>query len=509
MRSRWLLGATAFLLLLTGPAWGSNLTEVRAGVHPDFTRVVLQLDAATPYSLIQLTTKENGIHVLHLSVKATPRPMPRVAPRGSPHVKGVAVSGRPDGTADVRIRLRGELELKELVLRGPDRIVLDFFAVGSGKGSLVSALVPPDLGSSLAGSDAGATTEKAPAERPTLDEAHDAEFNQALAEAESALQAAAREADAEAARVEAETARREAEAQAAAPTPEDLEAELEAELASMPEAGDAAFDEGSDTSVEDPAAGDSDAFAGVEMAEVVPDEPTRAEPAETPATPAEDSGGSLLGSPLALAAIAGVALIGLLFVFGRRRKADDADESLSPLDASEGGVSDDNAGLGGLFDGNDVNEERSEAEEVTDADAPAPFVGSADENDTPEAIIVSDDAADTNDSPSEEPTVDEGFDYPAISPASGASTSAPPLSAPSDLGNSEVSKVVEEFERRIAHLESRLEEVFDAKDRLERQVAAQTEELRVQRAAIARTQRVLRTIARPEDDEPSEPAPKL
>ena len=39
--------------------------------------------------------------------------------------------------------------------------------------------------------------------------------------------------------------------------------------------------------------------------------------------------------------------------------------------------------------------------------------------------------------------------------------------------------------------------------RLERQVAAQTEELRVQRAAIARTQRVLRTVAPRGDEEPS------
>ena len=94
----------------------------------------------------------------------------------------------------------------------------------------------------------------------------------------------------------------------------------------------------------------------------------------------------------------------------------------------------------------------------------------------------------------------------------GDSFSMPPTpgvvpSSPSDIGSAEVGKMVEEFERRIAHLEGRLEEVLDSKERVERQVAAQTEELRVQRAAIARTQRVLRGIARPED-EASEPAPK-
>lgn len=61
----------------------------------------------------------------------------------------------------------------------------------------------------------------------------------------------------------------------------------------------------------------------------------------------------------------------------------------------------------------------------------------------------------------------------------------------------------DENERRIAHLERRIEELVDARERLERQVAAQTEELRVQRAAIARTQRVLRTVAPRGEDEPS------
>jgi hypothetical protein len=61
----------------------------------------------------------------------------------------------------------------------------------------------------------------------------------------------------------------------------------------------------------------------------------------------------------------------------------------------------------------------------------------------------------------------------------------------------------DEAERRIAHLERRLEELVDARERLERQVAAQTEELRVQRAAIARTQRVLRSVAPRSEEEPS------
>ena len=60
-------------------------------------------------------------------------------------------------------------------------------------------------------------------------------------------------------------------------------------------------------------------------------------------------------------------------------------------------------------------------------------------------------------------------------------------------------------EQRMANLEARLDEVTEAKERLERQVDAQTEELRVQRAAIARTQRALRNLSRPEEEAPTEP----
>jgi septal ring factor EnvC (AmiA/AmiB activator) len=69
-----------------------------------------------------------------------------------------------------------------------------------------------------------------------------------------------------------------------------------------------------------------------------------------------------------------------------------------------------------------------------------------------------------------------------------------------------VMRMLREFEQRVSGLESKLEEVSEAKERLERQVAAQTDELRVQRAAIARTQRALRNLSRPDDESPTEPA---
>jgi septal ring factor EnvC (AmiA/AmiB activator) len=75
----------------------------------------------------------------------------------------------------------------------------------------------------------------------------------------------------------------------------------------------------------------------------------------------------------------------------------------------------------------------------------------------------------------------------------------PSSAATSRSAGSEPERRVEEFERRVAHLEKRLEEMAEVKDRIERQLATQNEELRVQRAAIARTQRVLRNLSRPED----------
>ena len=73
-------------------------------------------------------------------------------------------------------------------------------------------------------------------------------------------------------------------------------------------------------------------------------------------------------------------------------------------------------------------------------------------------------------------------------------------------GDSDVGRLVRELERRVAQLETRLDEANEARERLERQVAAQSEELRVQRAAIARTQRALRGLNRGDEEQATEPA---
>jgi septal ring factor EnvC (AmiA/AmiB activator) len=72
-----------------------------------------------------------------------------------------------------------------------------------------------------------------------------------------------------------------------------------------------------------------------------------------------------------------------------------------------------------------------------------------------------------------------------------------------------VMRMVRELATRVGDLETRLEDAVDAKERLERQVAAQTEELRVQRAAIARTQRAVRNLSQSVEETPTEPAPRV
>ncbi len=93
--------------------------------------------------------------------------------------------------------------------------------------------------------------------------------------------------------------------------------------------------------------------------------------------------------------------------------------------------------------------------------------------------------------------VNESLGGPAMPPVMGG-------------GSEEMQQMFAEMTRRLEALEARCDELVDARDRLERQVAAQTEELRVQRAAIARTQRAVRNLGRGESesegDEPTEPA---
>ena len=467
-----IIGIAALTLLLANAASGANLTDVRVGVHKDYTRVVFQLDGVSPYRLVGLESKPEGGLLLILALDAGPIEVAPIRPAKSRHIQALRLRGGEAGGSQVRIRLHGDAEMKELVLRKPDRIVIDFYDPGAGVASLVSSLV------------ASATVAQAPLESGEL---------------------------------------------AAVSEPIDLEPAVD-ELSEPvgDEAPAGSFEEGSDEplvgevvggvpEVLEPAAEPDDAFAGVEIGEVVAEEPLADRPPGTSPPPLDlpggESDGSLLDSPVVLTALAGLAVVALLFALGRRRRADAENEAFSPLDAAEGaepGVAE------------SVGAERAEAErdagfalagdpegegEASTAEEVA--VSAADESTLPPAGEHDIDLEAAGEVVVEGTEMNQDTDSPTAA-VTGGGLPTPPLAAlgQSDVGASEVAKLVEEFDRRIAHLENRLEEVVDAKERLERQVSAQTEELRVQRAAIARTQRVLRTIARP-DEEASEPVPKI
>jgi hypothetical protein len=98
----------------------------------------------------------------------------------------------------------------------------------------------------------------------------------------------------------------------------------------------------------------------------------------------------------------------------------------------------------------------------------------------------------------------------SASPVSSHAEERKPLEVPivPEESGAEVGLLLKEIERRVAGIESRMDELTEGRERVERQVAAQTEELRVQRAAIARTQRAVRNMSRPDDAQATEPAPR-
>jgi hypothetical protein len=240
---------------------------------------------------------------------------------------------------------------------------------------------------------------------------------------------------------------------AAEPEPEAAEepAAPEEELALEPEAAPEGAEEAGETGAEpeiDELAGAPEPItqpSDAPPAEATPPAAAEVEPAQTTTPIAAEPSGSVFGNPVVLGAVAAVLLV--LFVFLRRRLR--SAEQAAPLS------------------------HRGADEPFAPPQRGVP-VGAT--------------------SGSGESTFDVEAD--ALGPLPKDEDSLPALRRASvDAGD--------ETERRIAHLERRIEELVDARERLERQVAAQTEELRVQRAAIARTQRVLRTVAPRGDEEPS------
>ncbi len=418
------LGA-AILLLAAFPAKAANLVGVRIGVHEKYTRVVLETDARAPCWIESSDSEEL---LLRLSAASGAKV---IASEQSPHMASMAVEPAELGASEIRIALRGPVEVEKLVLSAPHRIVLDL----RGEGEAVAA--PPTA------------AEPAP---------QDAQL--APTAGQPALQSPLPEPVAEAIPEPADAPPAEAplESMPAEPAPEEVEESEELAVApAHPEP--------------DPSA----VLAAEEAEEPVP----AASEAPTPSgvvPPQTAAGGGLLDGlpepldqPLFLGALVVFLILAIAFAVARRRGAAEEEEPATPFAAGEPFSVDEQPGV-------------AEPQEDTDANLPIASAGASQESSLFDQPVES---VDPLDEPQSEEAAPDREEVAVALPVAESAPGADPS---------------QELERRLAQLEERVDEMIDTKDRLGRQIAAQTEELRVQRAAIARTQRMLRDLTRPADE---------
>jgi hypothetical protein len=469
-----LTGIAAVLVAIALPAWGARVLDVRTGQHPGYSRVVFELDSPVGYK-VERSNPETGGSELIVSLDALAEARTISSAKGFISQIVIKSDGR---RSTARMSLVGSgLKLKEMILANPPRIVLDVLDESAQKAAApaVKVVEPPKVVEAKAPK---AATGEPPKPAPTRAEP-----------------------------VRAEPPKPEPAVVSGGSLPQRGAMDGIQPPASVPDAGSDAPSVPTQIAMNKPsvspsapatAPGPAPTAPAVRPPAATPVSPAvnpapkpavTARPATTPRVPAvvvpAEQG---LASPknLALGAVAVVLLAGAGFVVWRRRGAAEV------MDASEfeNVNADDNpfAAYGADTLGDD--------DEIV---APSFASGEA----ATEGIEIDEDEARSSRT--------EGADMQMATDGNATTIMTPPPVRGSHAGAShaagdDVSRMIAEFERRMAGMETRIDELVDAKERLERQVAAQTEELRVQRAAIARTQRAVRNLNRPGDDAPTEPA---
>ncbi len=489
-RAVWIVAFAAGLL--AGPAWASKVVEVRIGNHPTFTRVVFELDAPAGYGIERRTVEEGASEILvTLEASSTPR---SVMSRSAMAERVAVQDGRARSVAHIRLK-KSPSRVKELILSNPPRIVFD--------------LMLPEK-------ELLAVARKAQAEAALK---ADKKEKRKAAEAQK-LATAPKPAPEALAALKAPKPTPEASAAPKAPKPK-------AELASTPKPSPprAAEPKPSAASKAPPPAELPKQVAPPEpekpkaLAKAEPPKPAvkplppRAEPkkaaAKKPASaPVPTAGGGIDWVTWGgMAAGVLVVLLAIVLVLRRRALPNDLDvTALAEEESDEGGILD-----GGFAMGEEAAPMSMGA--TAEASEPAPKEPIAPGTQIPEEEpprSTPDIAAGPglfDDEPEKEnETMDtESTDMPMERTASELPTQMG-AGVAGAAGESDIARLVQDLERRVAQLETRLDESVDARERLERQVAAQSEELRVQRAAIARTQRALRSLNRGEEEQATEPA---
>jgi hypothetical protein len=260
-----------------------------------------------------------------------------------------------------------------------------------------------------------------------------------------------------------------------------------------------------------------------------PVKPQPAKPGPSETSPAAASPGwmeRLTGDPIVQGAVAVgmLVLVGLVFHAVRSRRAlpNDLDvtaiaeevERAGPLPAggfsmddafasSKSKVADDESAFDGLFEQDDAAPRPAAEKTAFSAPdpTPAPIVAQTPEPSEPDSLFGDTDSIVGERASEGDDPMNQDMDLPVDS-----AMDPPPAMGGAAAPSNDVMQMIQGFERRMQALEAKLDEANEAREKLERQVAAQSEELRVQRAAIARTQRALRTMSRADEDKATEPA---
>ena len=141
-RAAW---TVLLLLLVAAPAQANRINQVRVGNHPNFTRLVFEMDAFTGYQ-VERQIGADGVEQLTVTLDAS-TPMRAITSK-SIGIESVDIPASTDhAIAQIRLRKPG-LQMKEMILSNPPRIVLDFVhsaaAVAELKGDLDDKPAPAE-----------------------------------------------------------------------------------------------------------------------------------------------------------------------------------------------------------------------------------------------------------------------------------------------------------------------------------------------------------------------------
>lgn len=469
----WAVLWSVLLVAVAGTAAAAEVVEIRVGRHPTFTRIVFETDIPAGYRIERQSDASGDATSITVTMEASSKPLS--VSSGSSLVESVTVGEDPEGAvADIRLKQPG-LRFKAMILANPPRIVVD--VMGPTEPTATSRARAPGAKPIAV----VAAESKQPAPKATAKLAK----KKPTPSVKPGLSITAK--------TELDPGQSIAKATPAATPEKQREVEVGTESAAV-----------ALVTADEPPSTAKPSTPG-KAARKVSSRPKR-KPVSVASTRQKEE--SLLDAlPVdggTLARIAGALAVGYLaFAFVRRKKKAAPDEGtendLFPALRDEASP--------------DVGESAALGENLSD-----PAAAGATPAETGESAAGGFDFGGQAQPAAVDPTGPTGGSTPLAAPGGGLFDDEKKEN-PMEQLNTPVSGMdpvapvggmsgdaASELERRLAQVEARFEETVESCERLERQVAAQSEELRVQRAAIARTQRALRSLSRSEEEQATEPA---